>query len=71
MRGSRIVLAATSFLYASGASAADIDLTELRKVEYTSMSPTWSVVGSLSPTYTANALFSRDDRRGIFTMSPM
>ncbi|MGM4915666.1 outer membrane beta-barrel protein [Tardiphaga sp. 813_E8_N1_3] len=70
MRGSGIVMAATSFLYASGAIAADIDLTELKKVEYTSMSPTWSVVGSLSPTYTANALFSRDDRRGDFYYEP-
>jgi hypothetical protein len=48
---------------ASGALAAELELTELKSIPYTSMTPTWSVVGSLSPTYTNNALFSRDDRR--------
>ncbi len=69
MRGSRGLLPVLGLFGASGAFAADLDLTELKQipytsqVPYTSMAPTWSVVGSLSPTYTDNALFSRDDRR--------
>ena len=47
----------------SGAFAADLDLTEAKDVPYTLTVPTWSVVGSISPTFTSNALFSRDDRR--------
>ena len=35
-----------------------------------STAPSWSVVGSLSPTYTENALFSRDDRRRDFFYEP-
>lgn len=69
MRGSRGLLPVLGLFGASGAFAADLDLTKLKQipytsqVPYTSMAPTWSVVGSLSPTYTDNALFSRDDRR--------
>jgi hypothetical protein len=63
MRGSRGLLPILGLLGASGAFAADLDLTELKAIPYTSMAPSWSVVGSLSPTYTDNALFSRDDRR--------
>ena len=48
---------------ASGAFAAELDLTEIKAVPYTLTAPTWSVVGSVSPTFTNNALFSRDDRR--------
>ena len=32
--------------------------------------PSWSVVGSISPTFTNNALFSRDDRRSDFYYEP-
>ena len=63
MRGSGGLLAILGLLSASGAIAADLDLTEIKAVPYTSMAPTWSVVGSVSPTFTDNALFSRDDRR--------
>jgi hypothetical protein len=58
------------FFSASGAFAADVDLIELKKIDYTSMTPSWSVVGSLSPTFTDNALFSRDDRRKDFFYEP-
>ena len=49
------------------ALAAEINIEPI-KYNYTPAAPTWSVVGSLSPTFTDNALFSRDDRRkdGIF-----
>lgn len=76
MRGSRGLLPVLGLFGASGAFAADLDLTELKQipytsqVPYTSMAPTWSVVGSLSPTYTDNALFSRDDRRGDVFYEP-
>src|ERR1700688_1493066 len=63
MRGSGGLLAILGLFGASGAVAADLDLTEIKAVPYTSMAPTWSVVGSVSPTFTDNALFSRDDRR--------
>src|ERR1700751_940432 len=32
--------------------------------------PSWSVVGSVSPTFTDNALFSRDDRRADVYYEP-
>ena len=68
MRSSRILLQVFGFFSASGAFAAELDVVELRKVEYTSMAPSWSVVGSLSPTYTENALFSRDDTTPRFLL---
>jgi len=70
MRSFRILLQALGLFSASGAFAAELDLIELRKIEYTSMTPSWSVVGSLSPTHTENALFSRDDRRRDFYYEP-
>src|SRR5437868_4919521 len=70
MRGSRSLLQGLAFLCATGAAAADLDLIEPKKIDYTSMAPSWSVVGSLSPTYTDNALFSRDDRRRDFFYEP-
>jgi len=62
MRGSRILLQVLGIFGASGALAAELDI-EPFKYNYTPAAPTWSVVGSLSPTFTDNALFSRDDRR--------
>ena len=70
MRSSRILLQALGLFSAGGALAAELDVVELRKVEYMSMSPSWSVVGSVSPTYTENALFTRDDRRRDFFYEP-
>ena len=43
--------------------AAELDLTELKAPQFVPTTPSWSVVGSVSPTYTENALFSRDNRR--------
>jgi hypothetical protein len=70
MRGFRLLLQVFGFLSASGAFAAELDLVELRKPEFVPTTPSWSVVGSLSPTYTENALFSRDDRRRDFFYEP-
>ena len=64
MRGSKALLQVLGVFSASGAFAAELDLVELKTArQYVPRSPSWSVVGSLSPTYTENALFSRDDRR--------
>jgi hypothetical protein len=46
---------------ASGAGGAELDLTQMKPSAVSV--PSWSVVGSVSPTWTDNALFSRDDRR--------
>jgi Putative beta-barrel porin 2 len=63
MRGYRALLQVLAVFSASGAFAADLDLIEPQKAGFAPTLPSWSVVGSLSPTYTDNALFSRDDRR--------
>ncbi len=63
MRGSITLLQALGVFCASGAVAAELDLVELKSPQFVPPTPTWSVVGSLSPTYTENALFSRDNRR--------
>jgi|GEM_PF-2190562 len=63
MRGSKTLLQVLGIFCASGAVAAELDLVELKSPQFVPPSPTWSVVGSLSPTYTENALFSRDNRR--------
>jgi hypothetical protein len=70
MHGSRALLPVAGFLGASGAFAADLDLIEPKTTGYAPSTPSWSVVGSLSPTYTENALFSRDDRRRDFFYEP-
>jgi Putative beta-barrel porin 2 len=70
VRGSRTLLQALGLFGASGAFAADLDLTESQKTAFLPTAPSWSVVGSLSPTFTDNALFSRDDRRGDFFYEP-
>ena len=63
MRGSKTLLQVLGVFCASGAFAAELDVVELKSPQFVPPSPTWSVVGSLSPTYTENALFSRDNRR--------
>jgi Putative beta-barrel porin 2 len=70
MRGSRTLLQVFGFFSASAAFAAELDVIELKKPEFVPTAPSWSVVGSLSPTYTENALFSRDDRRRDFFYEP-
>jgi hypothetical protein len=52
----------------SGAWAAELNLPDMTAT--TVSAPTWSVVGSISPTFTDNALFSRDDRRADVYYEP-
>jgi hypothetical protein len=76
MRGSGGMLPVLGLLSASGAFgagaavAAELDPAEIKAVPYTLTAPTWSVVGSLSPAFTNNALFSRDDRRSDVFYEP-
>jgi hypothetical protein len=70
MRGSGTLLPILGLFSASGAFAAELDLIEPKRTEFAPTAPSWSVVGSLSPTYTDNALFSRDDRRRDFFYEP-
>lgn len=63
MRGSRTLLQVLGVFCTTGAFAAELDLVELKSPQFVPATPSWSVVGSLSPTYTENALFSRDNRR--------
>lgn len=60
MRKVGILLQIVGLFGASGALAAELDLGDLKETGVPP--PSWSVVGSLSPTYTDNALFSRDNR---------
>jgi hypothetical protein len=53
---------------ASSVWAAELDVTELRTSSVPV--PSWSVVGSVSPTFTDNALFSRDNRRSDVYYEP-
>ena len=53
---------------ASSVWAAELDMPELRTS--TISVPSWSVVGSVSPTFTDNALFSRDNRRSDVYYEP-
>jgi hypothetical protein len=61
MRRSFAVLPVLGAFSVSSAWAAELDLTEMRT--NTVSVPSWSVVGSVSPTFTDNALFSRDNRK--------
>ena len=73
MRGSGILLPIVGLLGAGPAGAADLDLTEFKAstaaVPYIS-APAWSVVGSISPTFTDNALFTRDNRKSDIYYEP-
>lgn len=72
MRGSIVLLPVVGLFGASPAWAADVDLTELKAsspVPYYS-APSWSVVGSVAPTFTDNALFSRDNRKSDLYYEP-
>lgn len=72
MRGSEVLWPVFGLLGASAAGAADLDLTELKAsspVPYYS-APSWSVVGSVTPTFTDNALFSRDNRKSDLYYEP-
>ena len=70
MRGSRTVLQVLGAFCASGALAAELDQTDLKAPQFVPTTPYWSVVGSVSPTYTENALFSRDNPRRDFFYEP-
>ena len=60
MRHAGILLQLVGLFGATGALAAELDAGDLKEAAVPPAS--WSVVGSLSPTYTDNALFSRDNR---------
>jgi hypothetical protein len=57
-------------LGSTAALAAEIDLRALKADPAPPPSPMWSVVGSVSPTFTDNALFSRDSRRSDLYYEP-
>jgi hypothetical protein len=61
MRSSIALLPLLALAGASGAWAAELNLADMTSSNVSV--PSWSVVGSVSPTFTDNALFSRDDRR--------
>lgn len=61
MRSSIALLPLLGLAGASGAWAAELNLADMTTSNVSV--PSWSVVGSVSPTFTDNALFSRDDRR--------
>ena len=72
MRGSRALLPVLGLLGTGTAWAADVDATDLKAssaVPYYSV-PSWSVVGSVTPNFTDNALFSRDNRKSDFFYEP-
>lgn len=70
MRPSRCLLQIFGLFGVTGAFAADLEVLNLKTSEPVSMTPTWSVVGSLSPMFTDNALFSKDNRRGDVYFEP-
>lgn len=71
MRTSGVLLPMIGLLVGSTAAfAAEIDLKAFKEDPPPLPSPTWSVVGSVSPTYTTNSLFSRDNRKSDFYYEP-
>ena len=61
MRSSIALLPLLGLAGVSGAWAAELKLTDMTASNVSV--PTWSVVGLVLPSFTDNALFSRDDRR--------
>jgi hypothetical protein len=70
MRRSLALLPVLGFVGASSAWAAELDLKEVRETTATVPVPSWSVVGSVSPTFTDNALFTRDNRKSDVYYEP-
>lgn len=72
MRVSKTLLQMVGLLGSTAAFAAEIDLKAFKADPDPAPlpSPTWSVVGSVLPTFTDNALFTRDNRRGDFYYEP-
>ena len=68
MRSSIALLPLLGLAGASGAWAAELNLADMTTSNVSV--PSWSVVGSVSPTFTDNALFSRDDRRSDVYYEP-
>jgi hypothetical protein len=68
MRRSEAIVVVLGLVSASAALAADLSVPTTNQPA--SNGPTWSVVGSLAPTYTDNALFTPNDRRGDFYLEP-
>lgn len=68
MRHSEALVMLLGLVGSSGALAADLSVPTTSQAA--TGGPTWSVVGSLAPTYTDNALFSSSDRRGDFYLEP-
>jgi hypothetical protein len=63
-----LVIFALGLVGASEVLAADLSVATTNPPATTG--PTWSVVGSLAPTYTDNALFTPDNRRGDLYVEP-
>lgn len=70
MRVSRILLQIVGLLGSTVALAADVDLKDFRTDPPPLPAPSWSVVGSVLPTFTDNALFSRDNRKSDVYYEP-
>lgn len=70
MRISGILPQIIGLLGSTAAFAAEIDLKAFNPDPVPLPSPRWSVVGSVSPTFTDNALFSRDNRKSDFYYEP-
>ncbi|WP_407158575.1 hypothetical protein [Bradyrhizobium sp. STM 3557] len=68
MRSSIALLPMLGLAGASGACGAELNLVDMANSSVST--PAWSVVGSISPTFTDNALFSRDDRRADLYYEP-
>lgn len=70
MRRSLALLPVLGFVGAGSAWAAELDLREMRDTTTTLPVPSWSVVGSVLPTFTDNALFTRDNRKSDVYYEP-
>ena len=70
MRTSGILLQMIGLLGSTAAVAADVDLKDFRADPAPLPAPSWSIVGSFLPTFTDNALFSRDNRKSDVYYEP-
>lgn len=68
MRSSIALLPILGFAGASGAWAAELNLNDMKPSP--APAPSWGIVGSVSPTFTDNALFSRNNRKSDFYYEP-
>lgn len=70
MRISRILLQMIGLLGSTAAFAADVDLKDFKADPAPLPVPSWAIVGSILPTFTDNALFSRDNRKSDVYYEP-